>query len=58
MIACPDCPTARDARTMLVEVDPLFNGMVAVLPFAVCIAVVLIVLQLAAARSGVPGVQR
>jgi hypothetical protein len=50
MVACPDCPAARDARAMFLEVDLLFNLVVTVLPFAVCIAVALIVLQLGAPR--------
>lgn len=58
MMACPDCPTARDARAMFVEVDLGFNAVVAVLPFAVCIAAVLIILQLAAPRSGASGAAR
>jgi hypothetical protein len=50
--------TARDARAMFVEVDLGFNAVVAVLPFAVCIAAVLIILQLAASRRGVSGAGR
>ena len=43
---------------MFVDIDLVFNAVVAVLPFAVCIAAVLIVLELAASRSGVAGGRR
>lgn len=50
MVACPDCPAARDARAMFLDVDLLFNLVVALLPFAVWIAVALIVVQLGGRR--------
>lgn len=37
---CPDCPTARDARTMFFENNFLTNLAVALAPFAVTLAVV------------------
>jgi hypothetical protein len=50
MVACPNCPAARDARAMFLEVDLLFNLVVMMLPFMVCIAAALIVVQLVMAR--------
>lgn len=52
MVACPDCPAARDARAMFLEVDLLFNLVVTVLVFAVCIAAALSVVQLARRAAG------
>lgn len=37
---CPDCPTARDARTMVLENNLLTNLAFALAPFVVTLAVV------------------
>jgi len=49
---CPDCPTARDARAMFLELGPWRELLIALAPFAVCTAIVLATAQLLAARRG------
>jgi len=55
LAGCPDCPIARDARAMFLELGVWHDLVIAVAPFAVCTAVVLLVARLAAwpvARRG------
>ena len=50
MAACPDCPAARYARAMLLDVELVFNLVATLLPLAVCIAAALIVVHLVVQR--------
>ena len=54
MVACPDCPGVREARAMFLGVDLLYNLAAVVLPFAVCIVVVLLSMRLGMMRTRVP----
>lgn len=45
MVSCPDCPAVSEARTMFLGVDLLFNLVAVMLPFAVCIAFVLLAMR-------------
>src|SRR5262249_3895167 len=49
MVECPDCPSASDAHAM--NVDLLFKLAAAVLPYVVCVAVVLLIMKLGATRG-------
>jgi hypothetical protein len=36
---CPDCPTAREARRLVLESDFLTNALIAVAPFALALLI-------------------
>jgi hypothetical protein len=50
--ACPDCPVARDARTMFFSVDFFTNLLVALSPFFVMLAVVFLLVRSISRRTG------
>lgn len=54
MVACPDCPATSEAGAMFLDVDLLFNLTAVVLPFAVCVVVVLLLMRLGMMRTRVP----
>jgi hypothetical protein len=54
MVACPDCPAAREARAMFLDVDLLFNLAAVVLPFAVCVVIVLLLMRIGMMRARMP----
>jgi hypothetical protein len=54
MVACPDCPAAREARAMFLDVDLLFNLAAVVLPFAVCAVIVLLLMRIGMMRARMP----
>lgn len=44
-LACPDCPTAREARHMVLHLDLLLNVAYAALPFAVTLALAFLIVR-------------
>lgn len=51
-LACPDCPLARDARTMFFSIDFLTNVLVALSPFFVTLGLVFLIVRSVSRSSG------
>jgi uncharacterized membrane protein len=54
LVACPQCPPAREARAMFLDLDVVSNLLIALLPFAVCLAAVFAILRFSEIRRGSP----
>lgn len=50
-LACPDCPPARAARAMFIDLDLARNVVVALAPFIVTLALVALIVRTVSARS-------
>jgi hypothetical protein len=50
-LRCPDCPPAREVRTMWFSLDVLHNLVVALSPFVVTLAIILVIVRAVSSRS-------
>jgi hypothetical protein len=55
LLACPDCPTARDARGMFWQLDLLRNAAFAVLPFIVTLAIAALIVRAVSTKGSGDG---
>ncbi len=58
LVACPDCPTAREARHMFLHLDLLRDAAYAALPFVVTLAIAALIVRSVSPRGGTHGDDR